>query len=87
MFLGELHVPNKIRIHSLKLHLLLDVRFPSRVAMVLPGLIVSGMILRFCHFCKEFLQLTNSVFLSTRFHVPCQISIVIFPVSMTNRTD
>lgn len=30
---------------------------PGRVAMVLPGLIVSGMILRLCHFCREFLQL------------------------------
>ena len=49
VFLGKLHVTHEIGVHSLELMLLFGRGLPCRVAMILPGLIMCGMILRFCH--------------------------------------
>jgi len=45
VFLGELHIPQELGVHSLHLNPLLGGRLPRGVTMMLPVLIVVGMIL------------------------------------------
>ena len=49
VFLGKLHVPEKLGVHPLQLDPLLGRRLPRRVPMVLTSLIVVGMILGLGH--------------------------------------
>lgn len=49
VFLGKLHVPKKLGVHALQLDALLGGRLPSRIPVVLTGLIVIGVILRLSH--------------------------------------